>query len=66
MGNGCSDVMTRASLRYLARSLRIHRLVFVRQRIELLGFIIEQWRQEYNHRRSYSSLGSLAPAAFAE
>ena len=28
--------------------------------------IIEDWRQEYNHRRPHSSLGYLAPAAFAE
>lgn len=28
--------------------------------------IIEQWRQEYNHRRPHSSLGYLPPAAFAE
>ena len=28
--------------------------------------IIEQWRQEYNHRRPHSSLGYLAPVAFAE
>lgn len=28
--------------------------------------VIEQWRQEYNHRRPHSSLGYLAPAAFAE
>jgi putative transposase len=27
---------------------------------------IEQWRQEYNHRRPHSSLGYLPPAAFAE
>ena len=28
--------------------------------------IVEQWRQEYNHRRPHSSLGSLPPAKFAE
>lgn len=28
--------------------------------------IIEQWRQEYNHHRPHSSLGYVAPAAFAE
>jgi transposase InsO family protein len=28
--------------------------------------IIEQWRQEYNHRRPHSSLGYIPPAAFAE
>ena len=28
--------------------------------------VIEQWRQEYNHRRPHSSLGYLAPADFAE
>jgi len=28
--------------------------------------IIEQWRQEYNHRRPHSSLGYVPPAAFAE
>lgn len=28
--------------------------------------VIEQWRQEYNHHRPHSSLGYLAPAAFAE
>jgi transposase InsO family protein len=28
--------------------------------------VIEQWRQEYNYRRPHSSLGYLAPAAFAE
>lgn len=28
--------------------------------------VIEQWRQEYNHRRPHSSLGYLPPAAFAE
>lgn len=28
--------------------------------------IIQQWRQEYNHRRPHSSLGYLPPAAFAE
>lgn len=28
--------------------------------------VVEQWRQEYNHRRPHSSLGYLAPAAFAE
>ncbi len=28
--------------------------------------VIEQWRQEYNHRRPHSSLGYLAPVAFAE
>jgi hypothetical protein len=27
--------------------------------------IVEQWRQEYNHKRSHSSLGSLPPAKFA-
>lgn len=27
--------------------------------------VIEQWRQEYNHRRPHSSLGYLPPAAFA-
>jgi hypothetical protein len=26
---------------------------------------IEQWRQEYNHKRPHSSLGSLPPARFA-
>jgi len=29
-------------------------------------FVIEQWRQEYNHHRPHSSLGYLPPAAFAE
>jgi transposase InsO family protein len=28
--------------------------------------VIEQWRQEYNQRRPHSSLGYLAPAAFAQ
>jgi putative transposase len=28
--------------------------------------VIEDWRQEYNHRRPHSSLGYLAPAAFME
>ena len=28
--------------------------------------VIEDWRQEYNHRRPHSSLGYLPPAAFAE
>lgn len=28
--------------------------------------IIEQWRQEYNHRRPHSSLGYLPPAMFAD
>lgn len=28
--------------------------------------VIEQWRQEYNHRRPHSSLGYLPPAAFAQ
>lgn len=28
--------------------------------------VIEQWRQEYNHRRPHSSLGYLPPTAFAE
>lgn len=28
--------------------------------------VIEQWRQEYNHRRPHSSLGYMPPAAFAE
>jgi putative transposase len=28
--------------------------------------VIEQWRQEYNHRRPHSSLGYLPPVAFAE
>lgn len=28
--------------------------------------IIENWRQEYNHRRPHSSLGYLPPAVFAE
>ncbi len=28
--------------------------------------IIEDWRQDYNHRRPHSSLSYLAPAAFAE
>ena len=28
--------------------------------------IIEQWRQEYNHRRPHSSLGYLPPAVFAD
>ena len=28
--------------------------------------VTEQWRQEYNYRRPHSSLGYLAPAAFAE
>ncbi len=27
--------------------------------------IVEQWRQEYNHKRPHSSLGSLPPAKFA-
>ena len=27
---------------------------------------IEQWRQEYNHRRPHSSLGYLPPAVFAD
>jgi putative transposase len=27
--------------------------------------VIEDWREEYNHRRPHSSLGMLAPAAFA-
>lgn len=28
--------------------------------------VIEQWRQEYNHRRPHSSLGYLPPAVFAD
>ena len=28
--------------------------------------VIEEWQQEYNHRRPHSSLGYLAPAVFAE
>lgn len=28
--------------------------------------VVEEWRQEYNHRRPHSSLGYLPPAAFAE
>ncbi|MCL4247743.1 MAG: transposase [Anaerolineae bacterium] len=28
--------------------------------------VLEQWRQEYNQRRPHSSLGYLAPAAFAQ
>ncbi len=28
--------------------------------------VIEDWRQEYNHRRPHSSLGYLPPAAFAQ
>jgi putative transposase len=28
--------------------------------------VTEQWRQEYNYRRPHSSLGYLAPAAFAQ
>lgn len=28
--------------------------------------IIEQWRQEYNHRRPPSGLGYLPPAVFAD
>ncbi|MBZ0301755.1 MAG: IS3 family transposase [Anaerolineae bacterium] len=33
---------------------------------DLLEARIEQWRQEYNHRRPHSSLRYLAPAVFAE
>ncbi len=28
--------------------------------------VIEQWRQEYNHRRPHSSLGYVPPAVFAD
>jgi putative transposase len=28
--------------------------------------VIEQWRQEYNHRRPHSSLGYLPPTVFAD
>ncbi|MBP9502845.1 MAG: transposase [Candidatus Promineofilum sp.] len=28
--------------------------------------IIEQWRQEYNHRRPHSNLGYLPPAVFVD
>ena len=28
--------------------------------------VISDWREDYNHRRPHSSLGMLAPAAFAQ
>jgi transposase InsO family protein len=34
-----------------------------RQEVQI---VIEQWRQEYKHRRPHSSLGYLPPVAFAE
>jgi len=33
--------------------------------IEELRYVVERWRQDYNHHRPHQSLGYMTPAAFA-